>query len=250
MSFPSLSALGLLEEEYVVCQLLRVHDQRMFVKNAVHRLGGEVPDFRKDEITATIASKIAEFIVWYVVLDGIKKFDEKYVCNTQSYEWLSPASVPGIDIYGATRIDNQWIFAVVEIKWSEKCDFRQITSPSKGLVHDLQKLFEGDPSNRLTSRLSSLRCQLRRYQECSDALLGLRQVMVGPDPTKTVGVQFVGFFVGDTALAADKRGYIKAFDTFRSKAINAGWRDEDLETYMITGTPLFEMFDAIARGDG
>jgi hypothetical protein len=240
--------LGLIIENHTACQLLRIQDRQAFVKSAVARLATEVAAFRTTKISSSLASKVAEFIVWHIVLDGLHKFDEKHVHNTQVYDWLSTTSTPGIDIYGATRIDNHWFFAVVEIKWSEKCDYSQITSNTKGLLHDLRKLFEGEPSNRLSTRLSSLKSQLRRYTECSEAYHGLRNVIIGIDPKTTKGVQFVGFFVGDLKLASKQSGFDSHFVSFRSAANQLGWHDGVLDMYTVTGSPLYDILDEIARG--
>lgn len=243
-----LSAIGLVEEAYTACRLLRIQDAKTFIRSAVTRLQNEVPAFWPTSIPSTLVPKIAEFIVWHTLIEGLQTFEERHAYNTQQYEWLSPTSMPGVDIYGVTLIDQQWCFAVVEIKWSENCAYSQITSPTQGLVHDLKKLFEGCPSSRLINRLSALRCLLRRNPECREALEGLRSVIIGPDPSHTRGVLFVGFFIGDTAKASDKRGFDKAYRSFHKKASEWGWQSSQLHTYAITGTPLADMLDTIAQG--
>jgi hypothetical protein len=208
----------------------------------------EVPDFWTTSVPPTLLPKLAEFVVWHTLIEGLQLFTEHHVYNTQQYEWLSPTSMPGVDIYGALLDGQHWVFAVVEIKWSDRCAYSQITSSTQGLVHDLKKLFEGYPSTRLSTRLSALRCHLKRNQACSEALEGLKRVRVGPDPVHTHGVLFVGFFVGDTALARDKRGFEKAYTSFHTKAATWGWQSSQLRTYTLTGTPLAEMLDSIAQG--
>jgi hypothetical protein len=243
-----LASIGLVEEVYTACRLLRIHDSAKFIRSAVSRLQTEVAAFWPTSIPSTLTPKLVEFIVWHMLLEGIQVFEEYHAYNTQQYEWLSPTSVPGVDIYGATFLDGKWHFAVVEIKWSENCAYTQITSTTQGLVHDLKKLFEGSPSNRLVNRLSALRCLMRHNPNCSEALEGLKSVVVGPDPSRTSGVLFVGFFVGDTAKATDKRGFDKAYGSFHKKAAEWGWQITQLKTYAVTGTKLADVLDSIAQG--
>lgn len=218
------------------------------MNSAVDRLRNEAPDFWSTTIPPKLLSKIAEFVVWHTVLEGIQIFKERHVYNTQQYEWLNSTSMPGVDIYGAMFVDNQWCFAVVEIKWSEVCAYSQITSTSQGLVHDLKKLFEGQPSNRLVTKLTALKAYLRRHSDCRDALEGLRSVVVGLGPASTQGVAFVGFFVGDVKKASDSNGFDKAYESFHKTAKKWGWSRPQLHTYVITGSPLEEMLEQIARG--
>lgn len=244
-----LSKLGLSRKEFTSCYLLNIEDDPKFTKSAVSQLLEETAGRHETTISPLIAAKIAEFSVWHIALKGLQIFEEKHAWNTQAYDWLSSASIPGIDIYGAAERSNEWIFTVIEVKWSENCDYNQITSLSKGLLHDLQKLFTGNPSNRLSTHLSALRHRLSLHQDCAKAYHGLCQVLVGMDPETTTGVQFIGFFVSDIQRASKKNGFEMRFAKLRAEALEHGWCNSNIDCYVLTGPDLFNTFDKIARGD-
>lgn len=243
-----LSRIGLTEQFYSACRLLSIDDQRAFIASAVERLRAEVPGFWSDPLTDELAAKMAEFIVWHTLLDGVGLFEERHAFNTQGYEWLGSASNPGIDIYGASNSGAGWIMAVVEIKWSKIAAYSQITSTTQGLVHDLKKLFDGPPSNRLMQKYTALKAQMRPYAECREALLGLSAVRIGSSPKDTKGVLFVGFFVSDLSGARTKNGFNSAYASLLKKAVAWGWDEAQIDRYVLTGRELKTVLEAIAQG--
>ncbi|HEU4321782.1 MAG TPA: hypothetical protein VFS21_01415 [Roseiflexaceae bacterium] len=245
-----LSRIGLTEQLYSACRLLSIDDQRAFVASAVKRLGAEVEEaFWGDPMTDELAAKMAEFIVWHTLLDGVGLFEERHAFNTQGYEWLGSASNPGIDIYGASNTGAGWVMAVVEIKWSKIAAYSQITSTTQGLVHDLKKLFDGPPSNRLMQKYSALKAQMRPYADCREALAGLvGGVRIGSNPKDTRGVLFVGFFVSDLSGARTKSGFDTAYASLLRKALDWGWDETQIARYVLTGRELKTVLEAIAQG--
>lgn len=243
-----LSRIGLTEERFSACQLLSIHEQRAFVASAVARLAAEVPTFWGDPLTDELAAKMAEFIVWHTLLEGVGLFEERHAFNTQGYEWLGAASNPGIDIYGASNTGAGWVMAVVEIKWSKIAAYSQITSTTQGLVHDLKKLFDGPPSNRLMQKYTALKAQMRPYAECREALTGLGAVRIGSSPKDTKGVLFVGFFVSDLSDARTKTGFNNAYAALLKKALEWGWDEAQIQRYVLTGRGLKTVLETIAQG--
>lgn len=244
----SLLQLGLHEIGHPACRLIKIQDHPLFIGSAVKRLREETAALCSSSISSDTAAKLAEFIVWHIFLEGICLFEEKHAHNTQNYDWLSTTSTPGIDMCGVANINGEWAFVVTEIKWSEVCAYTQITSTSQGLVHDLKKLFLGKPSNRLASMLSSLRRNLRKHPDSRYAYDGLKNVIAGYDPCTTTGVYFYGVFVADMDMDKSRTGFIHPFKKLSETAGKLGWKDGNVQSYFITGTPLYDILDAIAQG--
>ncbi|GEM_PF-6817331 len=218
------------------CIIYNPYDVTDFLKGASRVLKNHLGsvDFiaNKSDAESNIANT-AEFIVWYLLHDVLQCFKKQNSTNGQNYMWVNKGSPNFIDIrFVYKRNDGKWYFSVVEIKWSEKCNYGQVTS---GLYEDIRKLYYSQYSgDRLTSHISGFKQALSHtYWEKPEIIDEIfRDIEAGTDASGVKNIEFWGVFVSDW-LVNPHQDADASFGTFISKATRDGWKLDLLKGLML-----------------
>lgn len=225
---------GLEHNKFSYCGIYNLEDPTIFMIAARDHLG-YVIDYKfvdnLDDAEKNL-STMAEFSIWHLLLKTLAEFDEKFTHNAQSNQWISPLSPQFMDIYAVRKVNGKWRFYVIEVKWSEICDYKG--QVRQGLVEDLQKLHANKfSSNRLTTHVSGLKSILRNYFSREEIREIFSEIDSGTTPSETKGIEFWGFFVSDWNINNqhyDPDGY---FDNLILTSKKDGWPPDTVHGFML-----------------